>query len=189
MLLRLESVTDGVAVVLREEYIGRMQPREIELDPVDFITVGTIGPKGRRVFHLQAGKGRQLVTVIIEKQQAQALSEAVGEMLDDLSNKYQVAPIAEVDLSRWDMSLRDPVQPLFRVGQMGLGYDAERDLVVLVAQELVVEDEQLEVPDPRVIRLWATREQVRALAEHARNVVKQGRADPRTNGHLIYYWT
>jgi uncharacterized repeat protein (TIGR03847 family) len=166
-----------------------MQPREIELDPVDFITVGTIGPKGRRVFHLQAGKGRQIVTVIIEKQQAQALSEAVGEMLDDLSHKYQVAPAAEVDLSQWDMSLRDPVQPLFRVGQMGLGYDAERDLVVLVAQELVVEDEQLEVPDPRVIRLWATREQVRALAEHTRNVVKQGRADPRTNGHLIYYWT
>lgn len=166
-----------------------MQPREIELDPVDFVTVGAVGPKGRRVFHLQAGKGRQMVTVIIEKQQAQALSEAVSEMLDDLREKHHVEPEGEVDLSRWDMSLREPLQPLFRVAQMGLGYDAERDLVVLVAQELVVEDEQMVTPDPRVIRLWATREQVRALAEHARQVVKQGRADPRTNGHLIYYWT
>lgn len=166
-----------------------MQARDIELDPVDFITVGTVGPKGRRVFHLQAGKGRQIVTVIIEKQQAQALSEAVGEMLDDLSNKYQIGPEVEVNLSQWDMSLRDPIQPLFRVGQMGLGYDAERDLVVLVAQELVVEDEHSATPDPRVVRLWATREQVRALAEHTRLVVKQGRADPKTNGHLIYYWT
>jgi len=166
-----------------------MQPREIELDPVDFVTVGTIGPKGRRVFHLQAGRGRQVVTVIIEKQQAQALSEAVSEMLDDLREKYRVAPEAEVDLSRWDMSLREPIEPLFRVAQMGLGYDADRDLVVLVAQELVVEDEQMVTPDPRVVRLWATREQVRALAEHTRRVVKQGRADPKTNGHLIYYWT
>jgi len=166
-----------------------MQPREIELDPVDFVTVGTIGPKGRRVFHLQAGRGRQVVTMIIEKQQAQALSEAVSEMLDDLREKYRVAPEAEVDLSRWDMSLREPIEPLFRVAQMGLGYDADRDLVVLVAQELVVEDEQMVTPDPRVVRLWATREQVRALAEHTRRVVKQGRADPKTNGHLIYYWT
>lgn len=162
---------------------------EIELDPVDFVTVGTIGPKGRRVFHLQAGKGQQVVTVIIEKQQAQALSEAVSELLDDLTAKYHVAPEAEVNLAQWDMSLREPVQPLFRVAQMGLGYDVERDLVVLVAQELVVEDEQVVSPDPRVIRLWATREQIRALAEHTRRVVRQGRADPKTNGYLIYYWT
>lgn len=167
-----------------------MQSREIELDPVDFVTVGTVGPKGRRVFHLQAGKGRQMVTVIIEKQQAQALSEAVSEMLDDLRKKYGIAPEGKIDLSRWDMSLREPLQPLFRVAQMGLGYDADRDLVVLVAQELVVEeDERAVAPDPRVIRLWATREQVRALAEHTRWVVKQGRADPRTNGYLVYYWT
>ena len=61
-----------------------MPNKEIELNPVDFITVGTIGPKGQRIFHLQGGKDKQLVSLIIEKEQAWALSEAIREMLEDL---------------------------------------------------------------------------------------------------------
>ena len=169
-----------------------MSDREIELDPVDFVTVGTVGPKGRRVFHLQAGQGSQVVTLMIEKQQAQALAEAVKELLDDLKQKHPDLPETEVNLSSWDMSLRDPVDPLFRVAQMGLGYDEERNLVVLVAQELVASeegDEEMTEPQPQVVRMWATREQMRALGDYAQGVVKRGRADPRSNGYLIYYWT
>lgn len=167
-----------------------MQSKEIELDPVDFVTVGTVGPKGRRLFHLQAGRGNRLVTLILEKEQARALSEAIAEMLDDLNKKYPHRPESEVNLAHWNMSLRDPLDPLFRIAQMGLGYDEDRDLVVLVAQELVIEDEETAiVPDPQVVRMWATREQMRALSKHALHVVKQGRADPKSNGHLIYYWT
>jgi uncharacterized repeat protein (TIGR03847 family) len=169
-----------------------MPDREIELDPVDFVTVGTVGPKGRRVFHLQAGQGSQVVTLVIEKQQAQALAEAVKELLDDLKQKHPELPETDVNLSSWDMSLRDPVDPLFRVAQMGLGYDEERNLVVLVAQELVASEEGEEdvvEPQPQVVRMWATREQMRALGDHTQGVVKRGRADPRSNGYLIYYWT
>jgi len=169
-----------------------MSDREIELDPVDFVTVGTVGPKGRRVFHLQAGQGSQVVTLMIEKQQAQALAEAVKELLDDLKQKHPDLPETEVNLSSWDMSLRDPVDPLFRVAQMGLGYDEERNLVVLVAQELVASeegDEEMTEPQPQVVRMWATREQMRALGDYTQGVVRRGRADPRSNGYLIYYWT
>jgi uncharacterized repeat protein (TIGR03847 family) len=169
-----------------------MPDTEIELNPVDFVTVGTVGPKGRRVFHLQAGQGSQVVTLVIEKQQAQALAEAVKELLDDLKEKHPELPETDVNLPSWDMSLRDPVDPLFRVAQMGLGYDEERNLVVLVAQELIASEEGEEEtvePQPQVVRLWATREQMRALGEHAQGVIKKGRADPRSNGYLIYYWT
>ena len=34
------------------------------------------------------------------------------------------------------MHIHPPVDPLFRVGEIGLGYDAESDLVVLVSREL-----------------------------------------------------
>lgn len=171
-----------------------MPESEIELNPVDFVTVGTVGPKGRRLFHLQGGKNAQLVTLIIEKQQAQALSEAIEEMLGGLAEKYPDRSEVEVNLSRWDMSLRDPLEPLFRVSQMGLGYDEERDLIVLVAQELLTIDEDdtalsPEEPQPRIVRLWATREQMRALSDYAQTIVKKGRADPKTNGYMIYYWT
>jgi uncharacterized repeat protein (TIGR03847 family) len=165
-------------------------PDEIMLDPVDFVTVGTVGPKGRRVFYLQGGTTDQIVTLIIEKQQAQALAEAIIEMLKALKEQFPGVPTeAEVILSSWDMSLRDPIEPIFRVAQMGLGYDEERNLIQLVMQELVPSEEELDEPQPQVVRMWATREQVRALSEYIPTVVKKGRADPKTNGYMIYYWT
>lgn len=164
-------------------------PDEIVFDPVDFLTVGTVGPKGRRIFYLQGGKGDEHVSLVIEKQQAQALSEAIRELLDSLNEKYPSLPEIMVNLTRWDMSLRDPVDELFRVAQMGLGYDEERNLVMIVAQELVVSDESFSEPDSQIVRMFATREQVHALSEHTQSIVKQGRADPKTNGFMIYYWT
>lgn len=164
---------------------------EIELDPVDYITVGTIGPKGRRLFHLQAGKGDQIISLILEKEQARALSEALNDLLDTLAEASPETAEPEINLSQWDMSLRDPVEPLFRVAQMGLGYDETRDLIVLVAHELVVTDSEEPEPayEPQVVRFWGTREQMRALSQYTQRVVKQGRADPKTNGRLINYWT
>lgn len=63
-------------------------------------------------------------------------------------------------------------------------------MVVLVAQELVASEEEdpALVPEPQVVRLWGTREQMRALSEHTLQVVRQGRVDPKSNGHLTYYW-
>lgn len=159
---------------------------EIELNPVDFVTVGTIGPKGKRVFHLQAGKAQQIVSLFIEKEQAWALSEALRELVDDLDKRAQRSP-TEVDMNSLDMDLREPIEPVFRVGQIGLGHDEDRDLVVLVAQELTSPND--EDTEPGVVRLWCTREQMRALSLHTLAVVRSGRADPRQNGRLVYYWT
>ncbi|HVO43253.1 MAG TPA: DUF3090 family protein [Aggregatilineales bacterium] len=170
---------------------------EIELNPVDFVTVGTVGPKGRRKFYLQAGRASQLVSLVIEKEQARALSEAVKELLDDL-NKQRGSDLSSdaVDMTGLNMDLRDPIEPQFQVAQMGLGYDETQDLVVLVAQELVVVEEEQDplLPEnestrPGVARFWGTRQQMRALASHAAEVVKQGRVDPQSNGRILYYWT
>ncbi|HRL14019.1 MAG TPA: DUF3090 family protein [Aggregatilineales bacterium] len=170
---------------------------EIELNPADFVTIDTIGPKGQRVFYLQAGKDKQLVSMIIEKEQSWALSEAIRELLDDLDKRTDSD--TQVDVTKLDMALREPIEPVFRVAQMGLGYDEENDRVVLIAQELVItgdEDEselEIDLEDdqirPSVVRIWCTREQMAALSLHAMDTVKSGRADPRQNGRLVYYWT
>jgi uncharacterized repeat protein (TIGR03847 family) len=166
-----------------------MPRSEIELNPVDFITVGTVGPKGQRVFHLQAGRDSEIVTLIIEKEQARALSEAIRELLDDLSERFPEKSGGA--RTEGGLELRDPVEPLFRVSQMGLGYDEDRDLIVLVAQELMISDEETEVEesDASVVRLWCSRLQMLALSDHALSIVEAGRADPRQNGRLVYYWT
>lgn len=169
-----------------------MAGQQIELNPVDFITVGTIGPKGQRIFHLQGGQGDQLVSLTIEKEQAWALSEAVRELLEDLDKRYpETDSPQELDLSRVDMDLREPIEPVFRVSQMGLGYDEDQDMIILVAQEAIIveEDTDTSLIEPGVVRMWCNRDQMRLLSEHTMEVVKSGRADAKQNGRLIYYWT
>src|SRR5439155_10955468 len=139
----------------------------------------------------QAGRGTQIVSLVSEKEQARALGEAVGELLDDLIRQHTEISSDAVDLKNFNMDLREPIEPQFRGAQMGLGYDEDRDLVVLVAQELIVPEEGQD-PDlirPGVVRFWGSRQQMRALTTYTMDVVRQGRADPKSNGRLLYYWT
>lgn len=176
---------------------------EIELTSVDFVTIGTIGPKGQRVFYLQAGQEARIVSLVIEKEQSWALSEAIRELIDDIDKRYDAE--TQVDLIELDMDLREPIEPVFRVSQMGLGYDEDRDLIVLVAQEFVPsqsdgEEGEAEIDDPfdadpdddtspGVVRMWCSREQMRALSIQALDTVQSGRVNPKQNGRLVYYWT
>lgn len=143
-----------------------------DLDPANFITIGTIGPPGQRTFYLQASQGSVVVSLIIEKEQARALAESLDQLLEALEERYPRPPDAEQEIT-YDMALLQPVNELWRVGQMGLGYDEDTDLIVLIAQELLFEDDPRQ--EPEVVRFTATREQMRALSKHALWVVEQGR--------------
>ncbi len=143
---------------------------EIEFETVDFITIDTIGPPGQRVFHLQAGQGEQLLTVIIEKEQAAALANGISSILNDIQEKFNLTtPDPAKPL---DMALREPILPRFRVGQIGLGYDNDNDRLVLMLSELQPEDSE---GDQQIIRLRASRHQMRAMSNHTQAVVAGGR--------------
>ncbi|MBO9310288.1 MAG: DUF3090 family protein [Chloroflexi bacterium] len=163
---------------------------EIELDSVDFITIGTVGPKGRRVFYLQAGGQGRLLSLIIEKEQAIAIGEASRDMLDRLERSLGLSNDMP-DMSRMDMELRDPIEALFRVSRIGLDYDKGRDRVLIVAEELIVlqEGQDPKPVSPSIVRLWVTRAQMRALGLRALDVAKQGRPNPTRNGRVLNYWT
>ncbi len=161
-----------------------MSKTEIDLNPVDFITIGTIGPKGMRVFHLQAGQEGKLVSFIIEKDQARALSEAISEFIEDIDQRLDVR--TEVEMSKLDMELREPIQPLFRIAQMGLAFDEDEEKIILIAQENPTEEEEEEAG---TVRMWCTREQMYALSIQAMETVEACRPQPRQNGRILYYWT
>src|SRR3989442_1478364 len=53
----------------------------MDLDPVDRITAGAVGPPGERTFYLQARSGDDVATFLVEKQQVQLLSASILEIL------------------------------------------------------------------------------------------------------------
>lgn len=168
-----------------------------EFDPVTFITTGCIGEPGHRVFYLQAQKSDdQVLTLLIEKQQVEALATGIEQFLKELQDKMPTLEEASTEYNARAMQLKTPVDPAFRIGQLGLGYDADRDLLVIVAQEVLTEGRDPE--EVAVARLFATRSQLRALGEYGRTLIKQGRPIcplcgqpidpaghfcPRSNGH------
>lgn len=167
--------------------------RHIELNPVSYLTVGTLGEPGQRTFYLQGSRGTHVISLTIEKEQALMLANSFESLIEELDKRQ--ATTAQSEALWTDMRLREPVEALFRVGNMGLGYNEDTDQIVLVAYELVDEDEE-----PSIVSFWANRSQVQALIQHTLEVVRAGRpicgncglpidADghfcPNRNGHKI----
>lgn len=174
-----------------------------DFESVTHIVADAVGQPGRRTFFLQARQGRRVVSLIVEKQQVAALAASVLQLLDELELQH---PALEPAVSAKQFPrLEEPIDPAFRVGQLGLGYDEDQDLMVLVAQALPTEDDEddeeggvaMQSDLPRA-RFFATRTQMRALSEKALKSVESGRPEcplcgrpidaaghfcPRTNGH------
>ena len=142
-----------------------------DLDPVTRITASALGQPGQRVFYLQARRNAQIVSLLAEKEQVSALAQAIDQLLENLAEQNPLLSSSDDTLMFFDMSLEEPLEPQFRIAQMGLGYDADRDLVVLVMQGL--QDDESE--DAPTARFSATRQQMRALSRHASEVVAKGR--------------
>jgi uncharacterized repeat protein (TIGR03847 family) len=157
-----------------------------EFGAPDKVTVGTVGAVGARVFYLQARQGSSIVTLKVEKQQVSALATLLGRLLQDLARPGEV-PDSDMELDAFD-------EPEFVVGELAVSYDTDSDRVVILAGEIVGEDDE----SGNDASMAMTREQAAALAIQGIRLVEAGRppcplcgfpldprghACPRTNGH------
>ncbi|MBA3944131.1 MAG: DUF3090 family protein [Herpetosiphonaceae bacterium] len=176
-----------------------------DFDPVDQITVGAVGQPGQRTFYLQARRGRSQISFVVEKEQVGALADAVEQLLESLAEKNPLLSTSEDMIAFANMDLREPLEEAFRVGQLGLGYDEGRDLLIIIAQELGgrSDDEEAnegEAERLETARLTFRREQGRALAQRGNEAVTKGRPRcpqcgepmnpeghfcPKRNGHRV----
>jgi uncharacterized repeat protein (TIGR03847 family) len=108
----------------------------IELDPVDRLTADAVGPPGSRTFYIQGRKDQQLVTLVVEKQQVQLLSASVVEILSRIGKETGQGPAEEA------MQLEEPIAPEWRAGRLSIGYDEQRDLLLLEVEEAVDEGDE-----------------------------------------------
>jgi uncharacterized repeat protein (TIGR03847 family) len=98
------------------------------------------------------------------------LANSLETFLEELEEQHPSKTRGSDESVQQDMRLREPLEELFRVGNMGMGFNESADQVVLVAYELVEEDEE-----PNVVSFWASRGQMQALILRAREVVASGR--------------
>jgi uncharacterized repeat protein (TIGR03847 family) len=160
--------------------LGEVMSRVIHVfrQPERFVA-GTVGEPGDRSFYLQAIQEARTVSVLLEKQQVSVLAERITALLQEVARRFgsdvpEGTPDPDAD------PLAVPLEEEFRVGTMGLGWDADsRSIVVeLLAvseeevDESVVLDDTEEGPDA----LRVSPDQARAFAERAERVVSAGRA-------------
>jgi uncharacterized repeat protein (TIGR03847 family) len=152
-----------------------------DLDPVTRLTADAVGAPGQRTFYLQAASGADQVTLLVEKEQVRRLAESLESWLPELAADRPEDPEEARVAEAGELALSEPLEPDFRVGQLSLSYDPERDRVLVVATELVAGEEQPEepapelVPEPQEVRLFVTRPQLRVLARRGSQVVASGR--------------
>ena len=119
--------------------------------------------------------------MLVEKEQVALLATEAVAFLDRIADDYPEDPLS---LPMTAAELHEPTVPLFRARLIGLGFDPERQLVLIELRERTSEEEDEEeliedVEDEEgegfVARIYATRPQVRAMAARGAEAVAAGR--------------
>jgi len=119
-------------------------PDPIEFHSVDALGAGAVGQPGQRAFYLQARSEAAQLTVLLEKEQVALLAAEAVAFLDRIAEEYPEDPIA---LPAVVADLREPTVPLFRARLIGLGFDPERELVLIELRERADDDDEDEDED------------------------------------------
>ena len=158
-----------------------MTGRVLLFDPVERFVAGTVGQPGERTFFIQARYGARLISVSCEKVQVQALADRLAYMLREI--KQSDPTISITRLQRDDAPLDTPIEEEFRIGVIGLAFDAERELIQIDLQE-VSEGEQEESDfidvddlssDQDILRVLISPSMAEQFSKRALSVVNAGR--------------
>lgn len=151
--------------------------------------VEAIGEPGKRRFRLMTIVEGETYIAWMEKQQIDALGRALEQVLDQVQD-----PSEDVMFTANAVAFDLATRRQFRVGRMELGFDQERDSLVIIAHDIEAESDERPALTCRF-----SRAQAREISREAATVVAAGRprcvlcgqpmdtgphACPQQNGHL-----
>ncbi len=165
-------------------------------DMATVLDAEAVGVPGQRRFRLISGVGDDIVSLWMEKEQLNALGQAIEQLLEQLLEsrliRSEVEPLAA--------SAPDPVPPTtpeYVVSKIMIGYDEEQRVVAIFAHHVEQDDD-----DDPIFTARASLQSAKALSEKIAEVVAAGRPRcprcgapigpeghvcPHNNGHLP--WT
>ncbi len=174
-----------------------MTSRVILFEEPERFTVGTVGQPGERTFFIQARDRTRLISVSLEKAQVQALSERLQYMIREI--KQSDPTTVTVKLPQDGAPLDTPIEEEFRIGIIGLAFEADRQLIQIDLQAVSENDggnpEFIDVDDltgdQDILRVLISPSEADRFCKRCNSVVSAGRQpcpfcggpiDPR--GHL-----
>jgi len=158
-----------------------MTSRILLFDPVERFVAGTVGQPGERTFFIQARTGGRLISVSLEKTQVQALSERLTFMIREIKQSDPTIVIQR--LTRDDEPLETPIEEEFRIGVIGIAFDASRELIQIDLQAVSEGDDEepefIDVDDLTgdrdIMRVLISPSMADQFAKRAMSVVSAGR--------------
>jgi uncharacterized repeat protein (TIGR03847 family) len=175
--------------------------RIVVFDPPARFVADAIGEPGERTFFLQAREGERIASVSLEKTQVAALAERMASLVAELTRRG----VAEETEPAQDLEpLDEPLNELFRVGAMTLGWDGDDARILVECREITEDDEAtVQLPDddpegPDLLRVRITLGEAQGFVTRALRIVAAGRPPcpfcglplertghlcPRRNGH------
>ncbi len=144
------------------------------LGNVSWIGAEALGVPGQRTFRVLALSNTLSAHLWLEKEQLQALADAIGRMLVEIDSSQGLAIPSRVE------PVSNPRPPDFpaipdvelHVVALGLRYDPDYDLIALEAYEHDTDEEN---DEPPTLRCLGSRAQMEALQLNALEVVAAGR--------------
>jgi uncharacterized repeat protein (TIGR03847 family) len=109
----------------------------------ELLDAEAIGQPGHRRFRLFARDARDTASLWLEREQMEALSLALDQLLAQLSGGEVLRAEVQVDVPKPPGAPADFPEDAdvdFQVAQLTLGYDEEDDLIILLAAPLVLEE-------------------------------------------------
>ena len=165
----------------------------IDFGHVDAVDAEAIGPPGQRTFRLRARVGDSYAALWMEKEQLAAVGRSFSQILAERSTE-RGQPAADVE--EFGPFPQQGGQVDFRIARMGLDYDDEEQLIILLVDEVGA----VERGDSPAFRMAVSRDQALSVMAIIEEVVAAGRPlcplcqqaleregqdhfCPRTNGH------
>ncbi len=155
-----------------------------DMGPVNILGADAVGGPGQRRFRLYAQAGSRSAIMWMEKEQLNTLSLALDRALAQLTEGKVLRTIAQAGPKPETMEIPAgfPTRPTYelQVGQIRIGYDQSRDLLVLIAAPIEILLERGQEPralirEEESVSIFFTLQQAQTLTSSISVLVASGR--------------